>query len=46
VRVVYEWPTFVSKFGLDMATLADGKRLLMATTAFRNEPYSGTGFCA
>ncbi|HVT54707.1 MAG TPA: TadE/TadG family type IV pilus assembly protein [Xanthobacteraceae bacterium] len=45
VRVVYEWPTFVNKFGLDMATLADGKRLLMATTAFRNEPYSGTGFC-
>lgn len=45
VRVVYEWPTFVSKLGLDMATLGDGKRLLMSTMAFRNEPYSGTGFC-
>lgn len=45
VRVVYEWPTFVRQFGLDMATLADGKHLLMSTAAFRNEPYSGTGFC-
>jgi Flp pilus assembly protein TadG len=40
VRVVYEWPTFVRAFGLDMATLPNGKRLLMATAAFRNEPYS------
>lgn len=45
VRVVYEWPTFVRSLGLDLATLADGKHLLMSTTAFRNEPYSGTGFC-
>ncbi len=45
VRVVYEWPTFVSTLGLDLATLANGKRLLMSTMAFRNEPYSGTGFC-
>lgn len=44
VRVVYEWPTFVRQLGLDMATLADGKHLLMTTTAFRNEPY-GIGFC-
>ena len=39
VRVAYEWPTFVRDFGFDMATLANGKRLLMATAAFRNEPY-------
>lgn len=45
VRVVYEWPTFVRGFGLDLATLANGKHLLMSTAAFRNEPYSGTGFC-
>lgn len=45
VRVIYEWPTFVRGFGLDLATLADGKHLLMSTAAFRNEPYSGTGFC-
>jgi Flp pilus assembly protein TadG len=45
VRVVYEWPTFVRTFGLDTATLANGKHLMMSTTAFRNEPYTGTGFC-
>jgi Flp pilus assembly protein TadG len=45
VRVVYEWPTFVRGLGLDLATLADGKHLLMSTMAFRNEPYNGTGFC-
>ncbi len=39
VRVAYEWPTFVRHFGLDMADLPNGKRLLMATAAFRNEPY-------
>ena len=39
VRVAYEWPTFVRDFGFDMATLSNGKRLLMATAAFRNEPY-------
>jgi Flp pilus assembly protein TadG len=40
VRVVYEWPTFVRTLGLDMATLPNGKRLMMATAAFRNEPYA------
>jgi Flp pilus assembly protein TadG len=45
VRVAYEWPTFVRMLGLDLATLANGKHLLMSTMAFRNEPYSGTGFC-
>ena len=45
VRVAYEWPTFVRGLGLDLATLANGKHLLMSTMAFRNEPYSGTGFC-
>jgi Flp pilus assembly protein TadG len=39
VRVAYEWPVFVRKFGLDMASLPNGKRLLLATAAFRNEPY-------
>lgn len=39
VRVVYEWPTFVRQFGLDLATLPNGKRLMMSTAAFRNEPY-------
>jgi Flp pilus assembly protein TadG len=42
VRVVYEWPTFVRHFGLDLADLPDGKRLLMSTSAFRNEPYGAS----
>ena len=42
VRVVYEWPTFVRYFGLDLADLPNGKRLLMSTTAFRNEPFGTT----
>jgi len=40
VRVVYEWPTFVPGLGFDLGTLANGKRLLMATATFRNEPYT------
>jgi Flp pilus assembly protein TadG len=39
VRAVYEWPIFVRDFGFNLATLPNGKRLLMATAAFRNEPY-------
>lgn len=39
VRIVYEWPTFVRFLGFDLSTLANGNRLLMATAAFRNEPY-------
>jgi Flp pilus assembly protein TadG len=39
VRVVYEWPTFIHNLGLNMTTLSDGNRLLMATSAFQNEPY-------
>lgn len=39
VRVTYEWPIFVRDFGFNLATLPSGKRLLMSTAAFRNEPY-------
>lgn len=38
VRVFYQWPLFVTRLGFDPSNLANGKRLLMATTAFRNEP--------
>jgi Flp pilus assembly protein TadG len=38
-RVMYEWPVYVSLLGLNLADLSTGKRLLMATAAFRNEPY-------
>jgi Flp pilus assembly protein TadG len=39
VRVFYEWPTFVHLLGQDYSTLANGKHLLAATTAFKNEPF-------
>ncbi|PZA09105.1 pilus assembly protein [Rhodopseudomonas palustris] len=38
VRVFYQWPLFVTGLGFDPSNLANGNRLLMATTAFRNEP--------
>jgi Flp pilus assembly protein TadG len=37
VRLVYQWPVFVSMLGL--SNMANSNRLMMATAAFRNEPY-------
>jgi len=41
VRVMYPWPVYVSLFGLDksFSNMANGQHLMMATVAFRNEPY-------
>ena len=39
VRLLYEWPVWVSLLGLNLSDLSGGKRLIMATAAFRNEPY-------
>lgn len=39
VRLLYEWPVYVSLLGLNLSDLSGGKRLIMATSAFRNEPY-------
>ena len=39
VRIMYEWPVFASVLNFDLADLAGSKRLLVATAAFRNEPY-------
>ncbi len=39
VRTFYEWPIHTNLLGLGLANLANGKRLLAATTAFRNEPF-------
>jgi len=39
VRLMYEWPVYVSLLGFNLSDLTGGKRLLMATVAFRNEPY-------
>jgi Flp pilus assembly protein TadG len=39
VRLMYEWPVYVPQLGLNLADMANNKRLLMATAAFRNEPF-------
>jgi Flp pilus assembly protein TadG len=40
VRAFYKWPLFVSNFFyLDLSDLKDGKRLISASAAIRNEPW-------
>jgi Flp pilus assembly protein TadG len=39
VRLFYQWPVYVSMIGFDLSNMSGGKRLLVATAAFRNEPY-------
>jgi Flp pilus assembly protein TadG len=41
VRLMYQWPVFVSLLGLSSAlsNMSGNNNLLMATAAFRNEPY-------
>lgn len=38
VRLFYQWPIYVSF----LQNMAGNKRLLVATSAFRNEPYAGS----
>lgn len=45
VAVYYQWPIYVSLLGNNLATLDGNKRLLVATSVFRTEPYGGTGGC-
>jgi Flp pilus assembly protein TadG len=40
VRLFYQWPVYVSLLGFNLADITGGKRLLAATSAFRNEPYN------
>jgi Flp pilus assembly protein TadG len=41
VQLFYQWPTFVSIMGLNnLSNMAGNNRLLVATAAFRNEPYN------
>lgn len=42
VRLFYQWPVYVSLMGFSLENLSGGKRLLMATAAFRNEPFGAT----
>jgi Flp pilus assembly protein TadG len=39
VRAFYRWPLLFNFMGLDAADIAGRQRLLIATTAFRNEPF-------
>ena len=40
VRLFYQWPVFVSLLGASLSNMNGNKHLLIATAAFRNEPYS------
>ena len=42
VRLIYEFPVYVALMGFDLSDMSGGKRLLIATSVFRNEPYQGT----
>ncbi len=40
VRLMYQWPVYVSLLGLNgLSNMSGSNRLLVATAAFRNEPY-------
>lgn len=39
VRLFYQWPLVVTGLGYNIADLANGRRLLSTTLAFRNEPF-------
>jgi Flp pilus assembly protein TadG len=39
VRLFYQWPQFVTGLGYSIVNPACSKRLLVATAAFKNEPY-------
>jgi Flp pilus assembly protein TadG len=39
VRAYYSWPVFVNRLGSNLATMPNGTHLLVATVAFRNEPF-------
>ena len=39
VQVMYQWPIVLGPLGFNLSNLSNGNRLLMATAAFKNEPY-------
>jgi Flp pilus assembly protein TadG len=39
VRLIYQWPVYVSLLGLNLSDAAGSQRIIMSTVAFRNEPY-------
>ena len=42
VRLIYQYPIYLAFLGFNLADMSGNKRLLVATSVFRNEPYSGT----
>ncbi len=41
-RLLYQFPVYVDLLGFNLSDMGGGKRLLVATSVFRNEPYAGT----
>ena len=40
MRLMYQWPVYVSLLGLnDLSNMSGSRRILVSTVAFRNEPY-------
>jgi len=39
VRLMYQFPVYASVLGFNLSDMSGSKRLVMATAAFRNEPY-------
>ncbi len=39
MRLMYPWPVWMSLLGFSLSNMSGSKRLLMATVAFRNEPF-------
>lgn len=39
VRAMYQWPVFLGPLGFNLSNLSNGNRLIMASAAFKNEPY-------
>ena len=38
VRIMYQWPIYLNFSGFNLTDMTGGKKLLMATATFRNEP--------
>lgn len=45
VRLFYQWPIYMQLMGLSLVNMAGNTRLLTATAAFRNEPFSSSSSC-
>ena len=44
-RVMYQWPVWAAGLHLSLGDVGPNSRLLMATAAFRNEPYGAQTGC-